>query len=159
VTAYVPTRIAIVAALSGFSVLWCGCVHSTDAGDQAKDAGASGAADASSDGAIDSGVEQVDAATSCSDLFTIARQQLGEASACDTSSTAAQCSGVVSPTCGCPAAVDSQSSTATQSYLNTLAVIQAKKCGGTCPPEFCEPTTIGACVTQVGGSGGVCVRR
>ena len=159
---HVSTRVALATLGVLLELGFCACVHSTDAGDQPGSAGASGSAsasDASSDAAPDGEVEQVDAATSCSDLYTLARQQLDEASACDASSSASQCTGLVNPTCGCPIAVNSQTSVATQSYLNTLAVIQAKMCGGNCPPEFCPPTNPGTCVNQIGGSGGVCVRR
>jgi hypothetical protein len=123
-------------------------------GSAGADAGDSGA------DAADSGqVEQVDASTSCSDLFTLARQQLDQAVACDLSASTSQCTALVAATCGCNVSVNSQTSNATQSYLNTLSVIQAKMCGGKCPPLYCPPPGPALCVMQSGGSTGVCVHR
>jgi hypothetical protein len=163
----VPVHASIRVALVTLGVLasvWSGgCVHSgaSDGEPSAASgsAGVSGSAGATTDAAADGAIEQVDAATSCSDLYTLARDQLDEASACDSTSTTPQCTGTVSPTCGCPVTVNSQTSDATQSYLNTLAVIQAKMCGGTCPPEFCEPEGPSACVPQIGGMSDVCVHQ
>jgi hypothetical protein len=121
---------------------------------------AESANDAGAEAAVDGGeVEQVDASTSCSDLFTLARQQLDSATACDLSVSSGQCAGMVATTCGCSVAVDSQSSVATESYSNTLRVIQAKACVVMCPPEFCAAPGPALCVQQSGGPGGVCVQR
>jgi len=148
-----------------FCAAFVACTHGTTSNgdDNASGAGAgntagNGASGASGGGA-EGGVEQVDASTSCSDLFTLARHQLDEAASCIVDASTPECTGLVDATCGCRAAVDSPTSAATQSYLNTLAVIQQKKCGGTCPVVFCEPPGPGTCVTQAGSNGGVCVHR
>jgi hypothetical protein len=143
---------------SGFSA----CAHTAVPSD-AEASGSQGSAGSSVDAgdgganAGDRGVEQVDAATSCSDLYTLARRQLDEAAACEVSGPPGQCAGSVAATCGCPVAVDSQTSDATLSYLNTLSVIQAKMCVVKCPAQFCEPTNGSQCVAQIGGDAGVCV--
>jgi hypothetical protein len=103
--------------------------------------------------------QQVDASTSCSDLFTLARRQLDDATACSLSVTSGQCAGLVPATCGCAVSVNAQTSSASESYLDTLSVIQAKMCGGACPPQFCEPPGPGQCVAQSGSTSGVCVHR
>ncbi|HTA94063.1 MAG TPA: hypothetical protein VK745_31005 [Polyangiaceae bacterium] len=152
------TRIAVagLGVLLGLGLSACGQAAPREA--QPADAGAD-AGDSGADAASDSGVEQVDAATSCSDLYTLAREQLDEAAACDLTASSGQCQGSVAATCGCPVTVNSQTSAAAQSYLNTLSVIQAKMCGGKCPPQFCEPITAIECVAQAGGTGGVCVHH
>jgi hypothetical protein len=165
-------RIALNASGVALGFGFSACAHTampnsgeTDtAGSAASDgsAGSSGnaAGDAGPDAALDSGVvEQVDASTSCSDLFTLARHQLDDATACNLSVTSGQCTALVPATCGCAVSVNSQTSSATESYLDTLSVIQAKMCGGTCPPQFCEPPGPGQCVAQSGSAGGVCVHR
>lgn len=154
-------------ALAAFGVLlglgFSGCARTDKSGDA--ESGAAGTAGSGADAgdsgtdAADGGVEQVDAATSCSDLYALARQQLGEAAACDVTATSGQCQGSVAATCGCPVTVNSQTSSAALSYLNTLSVLQAKMCGGKCPPQFCQPITSIQCVAQAGGTGGVCVHR
>jgi hypothetical protein len=115
-----------------------------------------GGTDADADAGV---VEQVDASASCSDLYALARAQLDRAAACDLTASSAECTGLVAVTCGCPVSVESQTSTATESYLNTLSVIQQKKCVQNCPAEFCEPAGPGMCVPQSGSTNGVCVHQ
>ena len=157
------TRTVLAALGVLFSLGLSECARTAKSGDaEAGAAGTAGsAADAGDSGAdaADGGVEQVDAATSCSDLYTLARAQLDEAVACDVTASTGQCQGSVAATCGCPVTVNSQTSSAALSYLNTLSVIQAKMCGGKCPPQFCQPITSIQCVAQAGGTGGVCVHR
>jgi hypothetical protein len=154
----IPVAVLSVLLSFGFSA----CAH-TAAPNDTEESGTAGSSstDAGDSGAdtVDSGVEQIDAATSCSDLYTLARRQLDEAAACDVSGPPGQCTGTVAATCGCPVAVDSQSSDATLSYLNTLSVIQAKMCVVKCPAQFCEPTNGSQCVAQIGGDAGVCVHH
>ena len=158
-------RLAIAGLGSCFCVGFAACTHgtapSTNASGGTGDFAGSGSAGANSAGMGGSagGVDQVDASTSCSDLFTLARQQLDEAASCIVDAATPECTGLVDATCGCRVSVDSPTSDATQSYLNTLAVIEAKKCGGTCPPLFCEPPGPGTCVPQAGTTGGACVHR
>jgi hypothetical protein len=150
--------VAVLSVLLSFG--FSACAH-TAAPNDTEESGASGSAstDAGDGGPVDGGVEQVDAATSCSDLYTLARSQLDEAAACNVSGPPGQCAGTVAATCGCPVAVDSQSSDATLSYLNTLSVIQAKMCVVNCPAQFCAPTNGSQCVAQIGGDAGVCVHH
>jgi hypothetical protein len=159
-------RLAIAGLGSCFCIGVVACTHGT--APSTNEAGGSGNASAGTGGASSAGsagsggsaggIDQVDASTSCSDLFTLARQQLDEAASCIVDA-GPECTGLVDATCGCRVSVDSPTSDATQSYLNTLAVIQAKKCGGTCPPLFCEPPGPGTCVPQAGTTNGVCIHR
>ena len=160
-------RIATVGLGLCFCIAFVACTHGTAPnGDDSASAGSSSSAGAAAAGAsnggaggTDSGVVDVDASTSCSDLFTLARHQLDEAAACIVDAGTAECTGLVDASCGCRVSVDSPTSDATKSYLNTLAVIQAKKCGGTCPPLFCEQPGPSSCVPQAGTNGGVCIHR
>ena len=158
-------RIATAGLGLCFCVAFVACTRGTAPnGDDSASAGSgnaagSGSAGANSDGGMGGGVMDVDASTSCSDLFTLARHQLDEAAACVLDAGTAECSGLVDASCGCRVSVDSDTSDATLSYLNTLAVIQEKKCGGTCPPLFCEQPGPGTCVPQAGSNGGVCIHR
>ncbi|HEX3776079.1 MAG TPA: hypothetical protein VHV51_16520 [Polyangiaceae bacterium] len=170
---FCPSRIAAVALGLFFSASFAACAHtaSNDDSSSAGSAGSVGSAGSAGSAEMDAGdsgtdadadvgvVEQVDASTSCSDLYTLARTELDQAAACDLSASSGQCEGLVDVTCGCPVSVDSQTSTATESYLNTLAVIQQKNCVQNCPAEFCQPAGPGMCVPQTGSTNGVCIHQ
>lgn len=156
-------RIAIAALGLGFCAGFAACTHGTapngeEAGGAAGNASSAGSSNAGNSGSGGE-VMQVDASTSCSDLFTLARQQLDEATSCIVDAAEPECTGLVDATCGCRVSVDSPTSVATQSYLSTLAVIQQKKCGGACPLMFCEEPGPGNCVPRAGTNGGVCIHR
>jgi hypothetical protein len=152
-------RIALAALALSLGLGFSACARSDAPVEGASGSAGTDAGDSGADAANSGQIDQVDASTSCSDLFTLARQQLDQAVACDLSASTSQCTALVAATCGCNVSVNSQTSNATQSYLNTLSVIQAKMCGGTCPPQFCPQLGPSLCVLQSGGNTGVCVHR